>query len=129
MKKSYVNSQCDPIKKTIKAQLITIFFPNNILQHRFVLKHQQTDRQLRLRTFEYIEADKEIHRKWIAKSKQYSTTLHVSVSDYFTYSIIICRSLSLYVILSSARHKTSQNKKIIDITWKVLWGPFVPKRK
>jgi hypothetical protein len=30
-----------------------------------------------LGTFEDIEADREIHRKWITKSKQYSTTLHV----------------------------------------------------
>jgi len=112
-----------------------------------------------------------------------STTLYVWVSDYFAYSIIICRSnfyswhwlhnhllcslhtkllhslqinmvfLSfdlgqmsfntskdartslhdnprrLCIMLRSTRHRTSQKKKIICITWKVLWGPFVPKRK
>jgi len=114
---------------------------------------------------------------------KHSTTLHVWVSDYFTYILIVCRSnlyswhwlhnhllcsshtkllhslqmnlgflsfdlgqmslnaskytrtslhdnsLRLAIILRSARHRTSQKKKIIYIMWKVLWGQFVPKRK
>jgi len=110
-----------------------------------------------------------------------SIILHVWVFDYFTYSIIICRSnfyschwlhshllccshtkllqslqlnlvfLSfdlgqmslntskdtrtslhnnprcLAIMLRSARHRTSQKKKIICITWKVLWGSVCPQ--
>jgi hypothetical protein len=29
----------------------------------------------------------------------------------------------------SARHRISQKKQITYTTWKVLWGPFDPKRK
>jgi len=32
----------------------------------------------------------------------------------------------LAIMLRSARHRTSQ-KKIIYITWKLLWGQFVPQ--
>jgi hypothetical protein len=82
----------DPIKKNrIKAQFITMFFsPNYILQHGL---YSNIDKQTRLclGTFEYIEVHREIYRKWITKSKNYSTTLHVWVSDYFTYSIITYR--------------------------------------
>ena len=35
----------------------------------------------------------------------------------------------LAITLRPARHRTSQKKKNIHITWKVLRGPFVPKRK
>jgi hypothetical protein len=68
----------DPFKTArIKVQFITMFFsPNNILQHGL---YSNIDKQTRLclGTFKYIDADREIYRKWIAKSKQYSTTLHV----------------------------------------------------
>jgi hypothetical protein len=69
--------QYDPIvKKTrIKTQFITMFFfpPNNISQHRFVLKYRQTDRHdFILGNFEYVEADREIYRKCITKRKQYT---------------------------------------------------------
>jgi hypothetical protein len=37
--------------------------------------------------------------------------------------------LSLDITLRPARHRISQKKKITYITWKVLWGPFDPKRK
>ena len=110
-----------------------------------------------------------------------STTLHVWVSDYFTYSIIICRSnfyswhwlhnhllcsshtkllhslhmnlvfLSfdlgqmalntskdartslhdsprlLAIMLCSTCHRTSQKKKIICVTRKILWGSVCPQ--
>jgi hypothetical protein len=51
------------------------FSPNNILQHGL---YSNIDKQPRLclGTFEYKEADREIYRKWITKSKEYSTTLH-----------------------------------------------------
>jgi hypothetical protein len=68
----------DCFKNTkMKAQFTTIFFsPNNILQLCLYSDiNKQT--QLCLGTFEYIEADREINRKWITKSKQYSTSLHV----------------------------------------------------
>ena len=41
-----------------------------------------------LGTFKYTEANRKIYRKCL----QYSTTHHVWFSDYFTCSIIICRS-------------------------------------
>jgi hypothetical protein len=87
------------------------------------------DKQTRLclGTFEYIEADREINRKWITKSKQYSTTLHVWVSDYFTYSIALFVTLR-YVTVRTAQNLTKE-KKNIYITRKVLWGPFDTKRK
>jgi hypothetical protein len=68
----------DPILKNgIKAQFITIFFPpNNILQHG-LYSHVDKQTGLCLGTFEFIEADREIYRKWITESKQYSTTFHV----------------------------------------------------
>jgi site-specific recombinase len=44
-------------------------------------------------------------------------------------SLYVGLCLSLYVMLRSARHKTSQKKKIIYIIWKVLWGPFDPIQK
>jgi hypothetical protein len=100
-----------------------------------------------LGTFEYIEADREIYRKWITKSKQYSTTLHVRISDYFTYSIIICRYL--FIILRYVTPRTLQKltkeknhlyymKGTVGSIWPycgviwpycevhltVLWGPF-----
>jgi hypothetical protein len=58
----------------IKTQFITMFFsPNNILQHRFVLKYRQTERHdFILGNFEYIEADREIYRKCITKRRQYT---------------------------------------------------------
>jgi hypothetical protein len=86
--------------------------------------------RLCLETFEYIEADREICRKWITKSKQYSTTLHVSVSDYFTYSIIICRSLFItvrYVTLRTSQNLTNEKNYLYYM--EVLWGPFDLKRK
>jgi hypothetical protein len=46
-----------------------------------------------------------------------------------TVSLSVGLWLSLYVMLRSALHKTSQKKQIIYITLKVLWGPFDPKRK
>jgi hypothetical protein len=64
-------------KKNNKSSLLQCFFsPNNILQHGL---YSNIDKQTRLclGTFEYTEADREIYRKWITKSKQYSTTLHV----------------------------------------------------
>jgi hypothetical protein len=118
----------DPIKKKsgIKAQLIKMFFPpNNILQHGL---YSNIDKQTRLflETFKYTEADREIYRKWITESKQYSTKLYVCVSDYFTDSVIICGSnfyswhrLYIYYIYIY----------INNITWKVLWGPLDPKWK
>jgi hypothetical protein len=50
--------------------------PNNNLQHGL---YSNIDKQTRLclDTFEYTEANREIDRKWITKSKQHSTTLHV----------------------------------------------------
>jgi hypothetical protein len=61
----------------LKHSLLQCFFsPNNILEHGL---YSNINKQTRfcLGTFGYIEADREIYRKWITKSKQYSTTLHV----------------------------------------------------
>jgi hypothetical protein len=52
-------------------------------------------------------------QKWITKPNQYSTTLHVTVSDYFTHSIIICRSL--FITLRYVTLRTSQNLTKISI--------------
>jgi hypothetical protein len=105
------------------------FPPNNILQHSL---YSNIDKQTRLclGTFEYTEADREIYRKWIKKSKQYCTILHMRVSDYFTYGIIIYTSLFI-TLLRYALHITEphKRKKITYITWKVLWGLFDPKQK
>jgi hypothetical protein len=68
----------DPIKKTrIKTQFITMFFFLQIIFYNTDL-YSNIDKQtqLCLGTFKYIEAGREIYRKWITKSKQYSTTLH-----------------------------------------------------
>jgi hypothetical protein len=105
------------LKTKIKAQLITMFFfSKQYFTTRFVPKYRQTDTTL-LRNFRiYTEADREIYRKWITKSKQYSTTLHVSVSDYFTHSIIICSSLFItvrYVTLRTSQNLTKQNKNYL----------------
>jgi hypothetical protein len=92
MKKSYVNS-------TIKKNKITVyynyFFHQILFYNSGLYSHIDKQTQLCLGTFEYMEADREIYRKWITKSEEYSTTLHVWVSDYFTYSIIICRYLQV----------------------------------
>jgi hypothetical protein len=87
--------QYDPILK--KQNKSTVYYNGFFLQIIFyntgLYSHIDKYTRLCLGTFEYIEADKEIYKKWITKSKEYSTTLHVCVSDYFTYSIIICRSI------------------------------------
>jgi hypothetical protein len=98
----------------MKAQFITMLFffsPNNILRH---VLYSNIDRQTRpcLGKFEYTEADTEMYITWITKSKQHSTTLHVSVSDYFTHSIIICSSLFVtvrYVTVRTSQNLTKQN--------------------
>jgi hypothetical protein len=67
----------DPIKNQNKNTVYyNVFSPNNILQHGL---YSNIDKwtQLCLGTFEYTEAGTEIYRKWITKSKQYSTALHV----------------------------------------------------
>jgi hypothetical protein len=92
--------------KIKSKECIQFFGPLCILQHRFVLKYRQTG-TLFLGIFEYTEADREIYRKWITKCKQYSTTFHVRVSNYFTYSIIICSSL--FITLRYVTLRTSQN--------------------
>jgi hypothetical protein len=98
LEKSYVNSTMGSyypiLKNWIKAQFITMsFFLQIIFYNTGLYSHIDKYTRICLATFEYIEADTEIYKKWITKSKEYSTTLHVWVSDYFTYSIIICRYL------------------------------------
>ena len=96
--KSYVNSTMGSIwphfkKKQNKSTVFyNYFFPQIIFYNTGLYSHIDKYTRLCLGTFKYIEADREIYKKWITKSKEYSTTLHVWVSDYFTYSIIICRS-------------------------------------
>jgi hypothetical protein len=85
------------------------FFSNNILQHSFLLTYRQIDTTL-LRNFRIYRSRQRNIQKWITKSKQYSTTLHVRVSDYFTYSIIICRYL--FITLRYVTLRTSQNLTI-----------------
>jgi hypothetical protein len=120
----------DPIKKNrIKTQFIKIFL--KILFYNTGLDSNVNKwTRLCLGTFEYTEADREIYRKCITKPKQYSTTLNLSISHYFTHRIIICNSLLITVRYVTVR--TAQNlrkEKINYITWKVLWGRFDPKRK
>jgi hypothetical protein len=103
--------------------------PNNILQHG-LYSNIDKQTQLCLGTFECIEADRQIYRKCITKSQQYSTTLHPSVSHYFKHSIIICSFLFItvrYVTIRTTQNLTKE--KIIYITWKVLWGSFDAKPK
>jgi hypothetical protein len=73
--KSYVNGIF--LKTRIKAQFITLFFLQIIFYKTGLYSNIDRQTRLCLGTFEYIEADREICRKWITKSKQYSTTFHV----------------------------------------------------
>ena len=86
--------QYDPILK--KQNKSTVYYNDFFLQIIFyntgLYSYIDKYTRLCLGTFEYIEADREIYKKWITKSKEYCTTLHVWVSDYFTYSIIVYRS-------------------------------------
>jgi hypothetical protein len=100
-----------------------VFSPNNILQHGL---YSHIDRQTRLclGTLEYTEADREIYRKCITKPKQHSTTLHLSVSHYFTHSIIICISLFItvrYVTVRTAQNLTKQNLYNMEGTVGSIW--------
>jgi hypothetical protein len=67
-----------PLKNRIKAQFITMFFFLQIIFYNTGL-YLNIDKQTQLwvGTLKYIKADGEIYRKWITKSKQYSTTLDV----------------------------------------------------
>jgi hypothetical protein len=78
---SYVNStipwgQCDPIKKIIPQFITIIFFSKYYFTTRFVLKYRQTDTTL-LRSFRIYGSNREIYKKWITKSEEYSTKFHV----------------------------------------------------
>jgi Na+/phosphate symporter len=114
------------LKNRLKAQFITIFFSLQIMFYNTDL-YSNIDKQTRLwlGTFEYIEADIEIYRQWIIKSKQYST-FHVWVSDYFTCSIIICRSLCItlrYVTLLKSQNLTKEKNYVcyLEITMGSIW--------
>src|SRR5215510_2220205 len=67
--------------------------------------YSNIDKQTRvcLGTFEYIEADREMYRKWNTKSKEYSTTLHVSFRLFY---IFVYHSTLCY-----APHVTEPHKK------------------
>ena len=71
--------QYDPILK--KQNKSTVYYNDFFLQVIFyntgLYSHIDKYTRLCLETFEYIEADREIYKKWITKSKEYSTTLHV----------------------------------------------------
>jgi len=71
--------QYDPILK--KQNKSTVYYNDFFLQIIFyntgLYSHIDKYTRLCLGTFEYIEADREIYKKWITKSKEYSTTLHV----------------------------------------------------
>jgi hypothetical protein len=97
-----------PLKKQNKSTIYyNVFFLQIIFYKTGLYSNIDKQTRLCLGTFEYKEADREMYRKLIKKSKQYSTTLHVWISDYFTYSIIICRSLFITVRYVTLR--TSQN--------------------
>jgi hypothetical protein len=102
------------------------FSRNNILQHGLYWNIGKQTR-LCLGTFEDTEADREIdvYSEWITKSKnipQHFMWEFLIILHIVSLSVDFC--LSLYVMLRSARHRTSQKKTIMYITWKVLWGPF-----
>jgi len=96
--KSYVNSTMGSIwphckkKQNINTVYYNVLFLQIILHNTGLYSNINNRHDFVLGTFEYIESDREIYRKYITKCIQYSTTLHVWFSDYFTYSIIICRS-------------------------------------
>jgi hypothetical protein len=133
----YTSATWESVGWRLMTRLIQIIFYNTVCTE--ISTDRQT--QLCLGTFEYTEANREIYRKWIAKSKQHPTTLHVSVCDYCAHSIIICSCLSVTVrycahsiiicsclsvchcTLCCGPHGTEQHKNIY-ITWEVLWGPF-----
>jgi hypothetical protein len=66
--------QYDPIVKNQNKNTVyynVFLFPNNISQHRFVLKYRHRDRHdCVLGSDEYIEADKKKNRKGITMRKQ-----------------------------------------------------------
>jgi hypothetical protein len=77
--KSYVNSTMwlilTPLKNEITVYYNYFFSPYNILQHG-LYTHIDKQTRLCLGTFEYIKADREIYKKCITKSEEYSTTRH-----------------------------------------------------
>jgi hypothetical protein len=67
-----------PFKKQNKSTVYyNYFFLQILLNNTGLYSHIDRQTRLCLGTFEYIEADREIYKKWITKSEEYSTTLHV----------------------------------------------------
>jgi hypothetical protein len=67
-----------PFKKNrIKAVYYEAFFLKIIFYNTGLYSNIDKQARLCLGTYEYTEADREIHRQSITKSEQYSTTLHV----------------------------------------------------
>jgi hypothetical protein len=68
-----------PLEK--KQNKITVYYNYFFLQILFyntgLYSHIDKQTRLCLGTFEYIEAGREIYKKWITKSKEYSTALHL----------------------------------------------------
>jgi len=83
-----------PLKKNqnINTVYYNVLFPHIIFHSTGLYPNMDNRHDFVLGTFEYVEADREICRKYITKCIQYSTICHVLFTDYFTYSTIVCRS-------------------------------------
>ena len=95
-----------------------MFFHQIIFYNTGLYSNIDKQTRLCLGTFGYIEADREIYRKWITKSKQYSTTLHVGVSDYFAYSVPLFITIR-YVTLRTSQNLTKKNLYYMEGT---MWS-------
>jgi hypothetical protein len=126
-----IGSYWPHLRNRIKAQFITMFIsPNNILQHGL---YSNIDRQTRLclGTFEYTEADTENGLQNPNNIPQHSICQYLTISHTVSLSVALC--LSLYVMLRSARHRTSQKNKLyymegtVGSIWPYCGGQFWPQ--
>jgi hypothetical protein len=113
------------IKTERKHSLLHCFFLEIKFYNTGLYSNIEKQTRLCLETFEYIEADREIYRKRITKSKQYSTTLHVRVSDYFTYSTALFITLR-HVTLRTSQNLTKQKKNYV-YNMEGTMGPICPQ--
>jgi hypothetical protein len=115
--KSYVNSNQNNSTVYYFPPLQIIFYNRGLYSNI----NKQT--RLCLGTFEYIEADREIYRKYITNPNnipQHFMCEFLIILHTLSLSVGIC--LSLYVMLW-------KKKKIIYITWKVHLTPSKNKHK
>src|SRR5215468_3977689 len=89
-----------------------MFFLQIIFYNTGLYSNIDKQTQLCLGTFEYIEADREIYRKWTTISRQPSVKLHVRFSDYFTYSIALFITLG-YVTIRTSQNLRKEKKSIL----------------